>query len=50
MGKWVWDLLAVVGGGLVTAGLAWIYPPLGLIFPGGVLIGVAIWGAMKWDS
>jgi hypothetical protein len=43
----VWDVLALAGLVLLTAGVACVYAPLGLIVPGGVFLFLGIWGARR---
>lgn len=43
----LWDCLSVAGGGLVITGLALIHLPTALIFAGGVLAIVGLWGAWR---
>jgi hypothetical protein len=41
------DLMALVGLILISSGVYFIYPPLSLIIPGVVLLGVGLWGSVK---
>ena len=45
-----WDVVALVGLGLVGAGLWFVYWPLALIVPGAVLVVVGILGARNAGS
>lgn len=38
------DFVGLAGLVLIGAGLGWIFPPAGLIVPGAILTGVAIFG------
>ena len=41
------DLMALFGLILISSGVYFIYPPLSLIIPGIVLLGVGLWGSVK---
>jgi hypothetical protein len=43
-----WDLLAFAGIAAIAGGLAWIYPPLWLLWIGGVLLALGLVGAKLW--
>lgn len=41
----LWDWLFLAGAVLVAGGFLWLFPPLALLWAGGVLMAVAIYGA-----
>jgi hypothetical protein len=45
MSRWAWDVTAGLGLALLTGGLAWVFPPLGLIVCGCVILALGLWGA-----
>ena len=46
----LFDLLALLGVLLLTAGVWWIYPPAALIALGAKLLIFSLWGASKWQQ
>jgi hypothetical protein len=50
MGRWLPDVLALVGAGLFLLGLWLMYPPAALCAAGVGLVGVAVRGAKTWES
>lgn len=46
----VWDVVALVGFGMVLGGLAWVHPGLSLAACGAGLMVYGILGAKAWES
>jgi hypothetical protein len=45
----VWDLFALAGLSIFTAGCGWIYAPLAPIVLGLALVALGLWGAQAWS-
>lgn len=45
--RYVFDVLALIGTGLIGVGAWWIYPPAALMIVGAILLTLSIFGARR---
>lgn len=51
--KWrglIWDMLGLCGLAMIFGALCTVSATLAIGVMGGILLGLAIWGAQRWDS